>query len=245
MKNFKTYSAIAAGLMMMMALLLVSMSESKGQSSGIERLIAVTQMKAQAASDQALEGAEDQRKLVKQQELLRSRQARFDEQQPQSGRLTARELAREKAVLQQLEANARRRAEVLESVKRLAAELDRQPRGMDGIKYLVAVTQMKAQTAGDEALKGAEDQRERGKQNKLQELRARAVADIDQSDTSESGGLAARDNKQRPQPGGLTSRELAREKEVLKQLEANARRNAEVLESVKRLAAELARQQRR
>ena len=243
MKNFKTYSAIAAGLMMMIALLLVPMGELKGQSSGIERLIAVTQMKAQAASDQALEGAEEQRELVKQQELLRSRQARFDEQQPQSGRWTARELAREKAVLQQLEANGRRRAEVLESVKRLAAELDRQPGGMDGIKNLVAVTQMKAQTAGNEALKGADDQRRQV--NKMQGLRARAVADIDQSDTSESGGLAARDNKQRPQPGVLTSRELAREKAVLKQLEANARRSAEVLDSVKRLAAELARQQRR
>lgn len=72
MKNSKNYSAIAAGLMILMALLLVSMTESKGQSSGIERLIAVTQMKAQTASDEALEGAEDQRKLVKEQELLRS-----------------------------------------------------------------------------------------------------------------------------------------------------------------------------
>ncbi len=132
MKNFKTYSAIAAGLVIMMALLLVSMSESKGQSSGIERLIAVTQLKAQTANDQALEGAEDQRKLVKQQELLRSRSetgalAADDNKQQPPGRLTARELAREKAMLKQLEANARRSAEVLESVKRLTAELARQP----------------------------------------------------------------------------------------------------------------------
>ena len=128
MKNFKTYSAMAAGIMIMMALLLTSMTESKAQSSGIERLIAVTQMKAQSASDEALRGAQDQRKLVKEQELLRTRQGRFEEQQPQPGRLTARELAREKAVLQQLEANAKSSAEVLESVKRLAAELERQPR---------------------------------------------------------------------------------------------------------------------
>jgi hypothetical protein len=134
MKSFKTYSAIAAGIMILMVLLLVSMSESKGQSSGIERLIYVTQMKAQTANDEAFHGAEDQRKLVKQQELLRSPSesgglaAGDNQQRPQPGRWTARELAREKAVLQQLEANAKRSAEVLESVKRLAAELERQPR---------------------------------------------------------------------------------------------------------------------
>lgn len=131
MKNFKTYSAIAAGLMIMMVLLLAPISGSKGQSSGIERLIAVTQLKAQTASDEALEGAENQRKLVKQQELLRSSaesSKRIAGPTSESGRLTVRELAREKAVLQQLEANARRAAEVLESVKRLATELDRQPR---------------------------------------------------------------------------------------------------------------------
>ena len=75
-------------------------------------LVTTTQLKAQTASDDALEGAEKQRKLVKQQELLRS---------------PARELAREKAVLQQLEANAKSTAEVLASIKRLRAELDRKP----------------------------------------------------------------------------------------------------------------------
>lgn len=116
MKNFKTYSAIAAGLMIMMVLLLAPISGSKGQSSGIERLIAVTQLKAQTASDEALEGAENQRKLVKQQELLRSSASESSKRiagpTSESGRLTVRELAREKAVLQQLEANARRAAEV-------------------------------------------------------------------------------------------------------------------------------------
>ena len=133
MKNFKTYTTISAGLMIMMVLLLGPISGSKGQSSGIERLIAVTQLKAQTASDEALEGAENQRKLVKQQELLRSPASESPKRiagpvTSESGRLTARELAREKAVLKQLEANARRSAEVLESVKRLVAEAERQPR---------------------------------------------------------------------------------------------------------------------
>jgi hypothetical protein len=147
MKNFKTYSAIAAGLMIMIVLLLAPISGSKGQSSGIERLIAVTQLKAQTASDEASRSAEKQRSLVKQFEMLRSPArestkrtagpvtsksgglaADDNQERQQPGRLTSREIAREKAVLQQLEANARRSAEVLESVKRLAAELERQPR---------------------------------------------------------------------------------------------------------------------
>ena len=133
MKNFKTYTRISAGLMIMIALLLVPISETNGQDDGIKRLIAVTMLKAQTASDEDLHGAENQRKLVKQQELLRSSASESSKRiagpvTSESGRLTARELAREKAVLQQLEANARRAAEVLENVKRLAAELDRQPR---------------------------------------------------------------------------------------------------------------------
>ena len=127
MKNFKKYSAFAAALTILMVLLVVPNSESKNQSSGIERLIAVTQLKAQAASDEAMRGAEKQRKLVKEGELLHTAGGVVEATQ-KTGRLTAREIAREKAVLQQLEANARRAAEVLESVKRLAAELDRQPR---------------------------------------------------------------------------------------------------------------------
>ena len=74
--------------------------------------------------------------------------------------------------------------------------------GLDGISYLVHVTQMKAQNANDEALRGAEKQRELVKQMKA-------------------------------------TRESAREKAVLLQLEANARRNAEILGSVKLLATEL------
>lgn len=214
MKNFKNYSAFAAALTILMVLLVVPNSESKNQSSGIERLIAVTQMKAQTASDEAMRGAEKQRSLVADQERLRAN----------TGRLTSREVAREKAVLQQLEANARRAAEVLESVKRLAAEVDRQPAKMDGIQYLVSVTQMKAQTAGNEASRAA---------GLVKSLIGKAI------------GNGANDGAQSPQTGRLTSREIAREKAVLQQLEANAKRSAEVLESVKRLAAEVERQPRR
>jgi hypothetical protein len=46
---------------------------------GISYLVAVTQMKANNANDSALHGAEDQRKLVKQQEYLRQAQAKFEE----------------------------------------------------------------------------------------------------------------------------------------------------------------------
>src|SRR5262245_24887611 len=45
---------------------------------GISYLIAVTQMKANNANDQALHGAEDQRKLVKKQEFLRQAQTQFE-----------------------------------------------------------------------------------------------------------------------------------------------------------------------
>jgi len=46
---------------------------------GISYLVAVTQMKANNANDSALHGAEDQRKLVKQQEFLRQAQSTFEE----------------------------------------------------------------------------------------------------------------------------------------------------------------------
>jgi len=139
MKNLKTHSAIAAGFTIAMVLLLAPISGSKGQSSGIERLIAVTQLKAQTANDEALQGADKQRKLVREQELLRSTAREStkriagpntsdNQQRPQPGRLSSCDIAREKAMLQLLEANAKRSAEVLESVKRLATELDRQPR---------------------------------------------------------------------------------------------------------------------
>ena len=71
---------------------------------GINYLVTVTQMKAQNANDEALQGAEKQRKLVKQMESTRER-------------------TREKAVLLQLEANARQNGEILASVKLLATEL--------------------------------------------------------------------------------------------------------------------------
>ena len=177
------------------------------------------------AADEATRATEKQRSLVK--SLIGKaigNAANDGAKSPQTGRLTSREVAREKAVLQQLEANARGFAEVLESVKRLAAEIDRQPGQLDGIKNLVAVTQLKAQTASDEASR---------------------AAGLVKSLIGKANGNAANDGNQSPQTGRLTPRELAREKAVLQQLEANARRAAEVLESVKRLAAEVDRQPRR
>ena len=127
-------------------------------------------------------------------------------------------------MLQQLEANARRAAEVLENVKRLAAEVDRQPGNIDGLGHLIAVARLKAQTASDEASRSA---------------------GLVKSLIGKANGNGANDGNQSPQTGRLTSREVAREKALLQQLEANARRSAEVLESVKRLAAEVDRQPRR
>jgi hypothetical protein len=66
---------------------------------GITQLIAVTQMKAANANDEALLATERQRRLVQ----------------------------REKAFLQELEANAKRTAEVLESVIRLKEYLAANP----------------------------------------------------------------------------------------------------------------------
>ena len=233
MKNFKTYTTISAGLMIMMVLLLAPISESKSQyDDGIKRLIAVTQMQAQTASDEALEGAEKQRSLVKQHELLRSPASESSKRiagpvSSESGRLTPRELAREKAVLQQLEANARRAAEVLESVKRLAAKSDPNQVG-DALRLLATVGHNHAQNASQEASRAVEKQR-----TLVKSLSGKAI------------GNAANDGDQSPQTGRLTPREVAREKAVLQQLEANARRSAEVLESVKRLVAEVDRQPRR
>src|SRR5258708_24050929 len=71
---------------------------SQSGNNGIDRLSAVAMLKAGSANDEALRGAEKQRDLVKQQK-------------------TERDKARETAVLRQLEANATRTAEVLQSVK--------------------------------------------------------------------------------------------------------------------------------
>jgi hypothetical protein len=121
MKKFKNYLPAATALVILVLVLSTLSSESKSSANdlvtgvstfagmdGIRYLVSVTHIKAQAANDQALKGAEEQRRLVaEQQQMLR----------------TPRERAREKAVLQQLEANARRNAEILESVKLLATEL--------------------------------------------------------------------------------------------------------------------------
>jgi len=119
MKKFKNYlPAVTAPVILVLALSILS-GESKSSANnivpgvstfagldGISYLVAVTQLKAQNANDEALQGATKQRELVKQMQ-------------------TARERAREKAVLLQLEANARRNAEILASVKLLATELKR------------------------------------------------------------------------------------------------------------------------
>ena len=53
-------------------------SEIRGGTSGIGALVAVTQLKASSASDDALAGAETQRSLVKKQQTLRETQARIE-----------------------------------------------------------------------------------------------------------------------------------------------------------------------
>lgn len=223
MKFLKNCSTVAAGVTILAVLLLCPFSETKGQKNdGISRLIAVTQMKAQTASDDAVRGAEDQRTLVKKYETLRAPGNGTAEASLQPGRLTAREAAREKGVLQQLDANARRAKEVVESMNRLAAEVDRKPGQLDGIGYLVATTQKYAQAANDEAFRAVE------KQRRLVKTSIGAAI----------GSKSTDDNKETQQSARLTSREVAREKAVLDQLESNARRAAEVLESVKRLATE-------
>jgi hypothetical protein len=86
-------------LLASVGLLFVTPSDLRpSQSNGITRLITVTMVKAADANDQALRAAETQRALVKRQK-------------------TARDQARETAVLRKLEANASRTAEVLENVK--------------------------------------------------------------------------------------------------------------------------------
>jgi len=117
MKTFKNYLlAVTVPVILVLALSTLS-SESKSSANntvpgvstfagldGINYLVHVTQMKAQTANDEALQGASKQRELVKQME-------------------STREKTREKAVLLQLEANVRRNAEILGSVKLLATEL--------------------------------------------------------------------------------------------------------------------------
>ena len=128
MKNFKTHTTVASGLAIMLVLLLIPISESKSKagSDAIKLLATVAHNHAQEASQEASRAAEKQRALVK--SLIGKAiggAANDGDNSPQTGRLTPREIAREKVVLQQLEAHAKSSAEVLESVKRLAAELER------------------------------------------------------------------------------------------------------------------------
>lgn len=81
---------------------------SESGNTGINQLIAVAIKKAQSANEEALKGADKQRDLVKKQRSVRDR-------------------ARETAVLRQLEANASRTAEVLESLKAIDANLRMNP----------------------------------------------------------------------------------------------------------------------
>ena len=132
MKNFKNYMFILAGLMIMMVLVMAPISESKTTvgTDAIRLLATVAHNHAQQASQEASLAAENQRRLIKASigKAIGGAATDDNKERQQPGRLTSREIAREKAMLQLLEANARRSAEVLESVKRLAAELDRQPR---------------------------------------------------------------------------------------------------------------------
>ena len=127
MNKFKNYLPGTIALVILVLVLSTLSSESKSSANdlvagvstfaelpGIKQLVVVTLLKAQAANDEASQGAEKQRHLVSPQQRLRAKQQTLE---------TPRERAREKAVLQQLEANARRNAEVLESVKLLATEL--------------------------------------------------------------------------------------------------------------------------
>lgn len=86
----------------------VTLGNSPEPQEGINRLIAVAQLKAANANEEALAGAEKQRELIRSQKALRDRE-------------------REQAFLRQLEEHAKRTGAVLESVKNLAAELKRRP----------------------------------------------------------------------------------------------------------------------
>jgi cell division protein FtsN len=55
-------------------------SGAAGAADGINRMIMVTQMKAANANDDALQGAEQQRELLKQQQQLRERQNSLESQ---------------------------------------------------------------------------------------------------------------------------------------------------------------------
>lgn len=67
-----------------LACLTIALGVTSGAASavddGITRLIAVTQMKANNANDDALKGAEQQRGLVKQQQQLRDQQKNLEAQ---------------------------------------------------------------------------------------------------------------------------------------------------------------------
>lgn len=66
-----------------LACLTIALGMTSGAASaadGITRLIAVTQMKAANANDDALKGADQQRELVKQQQQLRDRQKSLESQ---------------------------------------------------------------------------------------------------------------------------------------------------------------------
>lgn len=120
--------AIIAGLLVVIT---PPSGESKApKQDGISQLIAVTQHNAQNANDEAYRAAEKQRELVKsfttpggsaigQAIGGKATESNREQSRPQ----TPRERTRERAVLQQLEANAKHNAAILANVQRLAAEL--------------------------------------------------------------------------------------------------------------------------
>jgi hypothetical protein len=85
-------------------LLVTSTSKKAGAADGINRLIMVTALKAEQASDDANKAADKQRELVRKQSQVRDRQ---------------REIER----LQELEAAAKVQGELLASIRRLQEEL--------------------------------------------------------------------------------------------------------------------------
>ena len=89
---------LGRGVVIVAVLLFAPSTLPSAQNSGITRLIAVSVLKAENANDEAMRGAAEQKDLVKRQK-------------------TERDRARESAVLKQLEANARRTTEALQSIK--------------------------------------------------------------------------------------------------------------------------------
>jgi len=133
MRRLKNYLLATAGIAMLLLVIPLLSIDSKASEhdkymTALKNLVALSQ----AAPDEATRGVEKQRELV--QSLTRQSSAiggaiggyanDGDEAKArETKQLMLRALAREKVVLQQLEANARQNAQVHRSVMLLAAEL--------------------------------------------------------------------------------------------------------------------------